>query len=196
MADFDLHVNDKAFERLGVKPVVDENLYGQLIDEGIKEGVSEVPNLDVMVTPNVFWGNYTLRERWDNLRSGDAFLPVGGYQAGSSSITLPAHPNAARTNKLLIHETGHFIDHLNGDSIESAVTTQRRLKGAVALAGAGVVLGLAKGNRKLVVASALSPIATLPTAYWNAPHEKAARQFAESEDARNRYSKIITYRQV
>lgn len=193
MADFDIKVNDEAFHKLGVKPVIDENLYGELIDTQAPESSL----LHVVVTPSVLWsGRSSLSQRLQDIRTGNDVLPVGGYSGSEQSIILPTHSDAARTNKLLLHETKHYIDHMNGDSEESATLMQQHLKGAVALAGAGVLLGAVTGKKGLAVASALSPLATLPTAYWKAPHEVAARHFAIDNDILDKYGKIITYKSL
>lgn len=192
MADFDIKVNDEAFHQLGVKPVIDENLYGELIDTQAPQSSP----LDVVVTPSILWSGRSLSQRLHDIRTGNAVLPVGGYSGSEQSIVLPAHSDAARTNKLLLHETKHFIDHMNGDSEESATLMKQHLRGAVALAGAGVLLGVVTGKKGLAVASALTPLATLPKTYWKAPHEVAARQFADDKDIQDKYGKIITYKSL
>ncbi len=196
MADFNIKVNDEAFRQLGVKPVFDENLYGKLIDAHAQQQISP---LDVVVTPSALWSGRSLlhlSQRLQDIYTGNAVLPVGGYSGSEQSIVLPANSDPARTTKLLLHETKHYIDHMNGNSEESAALMKLHLRGAVALAGAGVLLGAVTGKKGLAVASALSPLATLPTAYWKAPHEVAARQFADDKDIQDDYGKVITYKSL
>src|SRR4051794_3218043 len=118
MADFEIKVNDRAFHQLGVMPVIDENLYGELIDNN----VTNPPKLRVATTPSVLWPGRSLSQRLHDIREGDALLPVGGYLGRERPIVLPAHPDAELTSILLIHETKHLIDDINGDSQESAAT--------------------------------------------------------------------------
>ena len=190
MADFDFKVHDQAFRHLGVKPVIDEDMYGEMIDQH----APSAPHLDVDVIPSVLWNWSKPAQRLHSLLEGDAILPIGGYGSNKHGILLPAMPDTARTNKLLRHETKHFFDDANGDSQDSASKMQSKFRGSLALAAAGIGVGLIRGNKSLVVPSALSPLVLLPAAYWNAPHERAARQFAEDKEIEDRYGRIITYK--
>ena len=192
MANLDFYINDQAFQELGVKPVIDENLYSELIDQYAPAASS----LDIHVVPSVLWDGRNLSQRLKDIREGRAIWPIGGYSSANQSILLPAYPNQERTNKLLRHETKHFIDDINGDSHESGDLMSRQLRGAVMLAGAGVVLGLTGSKKTLVLASGLSTLASMPAVYWNVPHEVAARQFAENPAIKDKYGKIISYKHL
>lgn len=189
MADFDFKVNDRAFHRLDRYPVIDENLYGDLIDTYAPGS----PYREIALTPSAYWPERSLSERLGDLRYGASPSPFASYSG--NRLSIPAHPDASRTNKVLLHEAGHDIDNSNPDMKESSEVMHRHLKGVVALAGTGVVLGLAKGDKRQA-AKNLSPILLAPVIYAFSPHEISARDFAADKDIQAKYGKIFTYKDL
>ncbi len=218
MANFNLNVQPEAFERLGVKPFFDENLYGELLDN-LAPGTGD---LEVHFRPHINWGIGTMRSALRQtiaLYAGDhkqmqTYRTLGSFDKDNKVINVFGTQNVESTNGTLLHETKHLIDLSSGDFEEglqwargeSSRILKRGAKASL-LAGVatGALVGIGSGDEFTAGLVSLSVGVTSLTGslalanripYKNSPHEIAAREFELEPDILREYGSIIRYGQL
>ena len=196
MADFELIIDEQAFHKAGVRPVFDENLYGQLLDEY----APGCERLTVEVFAHKSLGAGALRSRMY-----EAFpILVNGYVGGydEKELAVLCLPDLSDTNNTLLHETKHFFDDMTGAfdaSFKRQVEMTRFAR--YSMFGSAALIGVT-AHVTLPLLGLLSAAAPLPiyrhmlgAFYTEAEHEVNAQSFAANAEVVKQYGKIITYEQ-
>jgi hypothetical protein len=207
MANFEIQIAEDRFQSLGVKVVFDENLYSGLLDQALLSSdvlaASKVPT--VHLTPNPLWGMGIIRRAVFMLADKEAAVKMGNYNYEDTIINIFCMPNERHANTALRHETKHWADD-NAGTLEYAYQQMGKkvgkLLGGAVLLGAGVTIA----SGEFIDSQTVQPIvgiasvigaSTVPIlCYSRAPHEVAARKFADDKDVIREYGDIIRYKQL
>lgn len=133
------------------------------------------------------------------LANRDEMEIAGQYNPNTRVIDVHCVLDEVRTNNILLHETKHYIDDANGTLPEG----QRAMRAAVnrTVAGivgggivvAGVLAATKIGEPTLGATTVIPGLPMMYRAYWKAPHEVDARNFAKDPAILQKFGGVISY---
>ena len=195
MANFEVQIDNAAFSRVGVAPRFDAGLYGELLDEVQPNH----PGLEISLTPALGWGHSPIGKLGMMLIYREQMAIAGQYNPEANVMYVRCEPNLPRTNSILLHETKHFFDDINGTLAEGQKvmeTTKNRVIAGVVGGGAaiaGILAATKLGSPMWGTTTVIPGLPMMHLTYWKAPHEVAARNFAKRPDIFQRYGRVISY---
>jgi hypothetical protein len=197
MADFDLFIDECGFKKIGVKPIFNEDLYCDLLNEFTTTNAQAC----IALRPHMSWGLSPREKFLTRLQHPYKYTDYGEYH--KNKLDIVCVEDLEETNNTLLHETKHFIDDY------SVVTQERKtVKERILNIGVGVVIAADivtfvefRGNTDADIAVicgglVLSAIGLYRYyGYTNTPYEIEARYFADNAKILEAYGHIISYQQ-
>lgn len=211
---FTLKIDEKRFDKIGIEPRFDEDLYDELIDSQLRHAVPDDRRLTVELSP---WSPYTTKSRLLGIGRVIVSQNLGDYAnfgRHRGRMRVYARPETGPTNKTLLHETSHWLDDVHDDVTAKDMRRQRakpfgieagkRLAARTAAAGAGygayeltgsTLVGMSTYGL-LLTADLIRGRCATDRIHNELPWEIAADAFASDPERFQRFGQIITYPQL
>jgi len=202
MADFELAIDTRRFQKLGVRCTFDENRYTALLELLTGDiDKDDIPELRISSEP--LWNPTKLQELRYNATRDLEYFPVSWYDPSTATINLKVGADTNEANKLLLLATRRWAGDVNGEreaalarSHDRRYLTRTMLLaptiGGAALAGSelhaggigyfiGGVFGATIGAAGMVLDKSRSP------------YDKAVRAFMHDPAILEEFGQIIGY---